>query len=100
MSAPSETAPANEPTIPQLFDLSGKRALITGSSGYLGSAMSRALAEAGATVIATSRDGARARAAAAALPSPTGAKHVGAEIDHMQPDRLEAQLAAAVELAG
>ena len=37
---------------------------------------------------------------AAALPSPTGARHIGAELDHMQPDLLEEQLSAAVELAG
>lgn len=35
----------------ELFSLKGKRALITGASGYLGSAMSMALAEAGAHVI-------------------------------------------------
>jgi NAD(P)-dependent dehydrogenase (short-subunit alcohol dehydrogenase family) len=35
-----------EATIPQLFDLTGKTALISGASGWLGSAMSRALAEA------------------------------------------------------
>ena len=41
-----------------------------------------------------------ARAVAAALPSPGGARHVGAELDQMQPDRLEAQFAAAVDAAG
>ena len=35
-----------EPTIQQLFDLSGKTALVTGASGYLGAAFARALAEA------------------------------------------------------
>src|SRR4051812_3269400 len=44
-----------DPTIPQLFDLTGKVALISGASGYLGTAMSRALAEAGASVVCSSR---------------------------------------------
>ena len=45
-----------EPTIHELFDLSGKVALITGATGFLGSAMSRALSEAGASVVISSRD--------------------------------------------
>jgi NAD(P)-dependent dehydrogenase (short-subunit alcohol dehydrogenase family) len=52
-----------EPTIQELFDLSGKVALITGGTGHLGGAMARALAEAGATVVLTSRDAAKARRA-------------------------------------
>ena len=32
----------HEPTVSSLFNLSGKCALITGASGYLGSAMARA----------------------------------------------------------
>jgi NAD(P)-dependent dehydrogenase (short-subunit alcohol dehydrogenase family) len=46
----------NEPTVSELFDLSGKTALLTGASGWLGRAFAEALAEAGATVVATSRD--------------------------------------------
>jgi len=33
---------SNEPTVQQLFDLSGKTALISGASGYLGGTFSRA----------------------------------------------------------
>lgn len=43
----------------KLFDLSGKTALITGSSGGLGLAMARGLAEAGAAVILNGRDAGR-----------------------------------------
>ena len=44
-----------EPTIQNLFDLTGKVALITGGSGFLGKSFSRALAEAGASVVIASR---------------------------------------------
>ena len=40
MSAPMD----QEPTVQELFDLTDKVALITGATGYLGSAMARALA--------------------------------------------------------
>jgi NAD(P)-dependent dehydrogenase (short-subunit alcohol dehydrogenase family) len=78
-----------EPTVQQLFDLTGKVALITGGTGYLGSAMSRALAEAGASVVISSRDAARARAAAASLPRGGAARHHGVALDHMDPAALQ-----------
>src|SRR5215471_8397525 len=96
----SPKATAAEPTVQQLFDLTGKRALITGSTGHLGSAMARALAEAGASVVATSRSLEHAQAVAAGLPSPTGARHVGIDLDQMQSEQLEARFAAAVDAAG
>ncbi|HTI02174.1 MAG TPA: SDR family oxidoreductase [Acidisoma sp.] len=43
----------------KLFDLSGKTALITGSSGGLGLAMARGLAEAGAAIMLNGRDAGR-----------------------------------------
>src|SRR5579885_3594911 len=72
-----ETHMHGEPTVQQLFDLTGKVALITGGTGYLGSAMARALAEAGARVVLTSRDPHRAAEAARSLPAPAGARHLG-----------------------
>ena len=43
-------------TVSRLFDLSGKAALITGSSDGLGLAMARGLAAAGARIVLNGRD--------------------------------------------
>ena len=50
-----------------LFDLTGRRALVTGSSQGIGMALARGLAAAGAQVVLNGRDEARLDAAAAAL---------------------------------
>ena len=51
----------------KLFDLAGRRALITGSSQGIGLALAHALATAGATVVLNGRDEARVAAAAESL---------------------------------
>lgn len=89
-----------ERTVSELFDLRGKTALISGAGGWLGSAMSRALAEAGANVITTSRDAARARECAAALPADGGQCHHGVALDHLDEDSIEQGFAEALSLAG
>jgi gluconate 5-dehydrogenase len=91
---------SNEPTVQQLFDLSGKTALISGASGYLGGTFSRALAEAGANVICTSRDLGRAEEAAAALPQPGDARHHAVVLDHMDEASLFQGFEDALESAG
>ena len=96
MPTPSST----DKSVQQLFDLAGKTALITGASGHLGSAMARALAEAGASVIASSRDLERAERVAAELPVTGEAAHFGVRLDHMQHDELDEQFAAALALTG
>lgn len=49
------------------IDLSGKVAVVTGGSGYLGTALCRGLLQAGATVVVADRDAERAQASAKAL---------------------------------
>ena len=89
-----------EPAIQQLFDLTGKVVLLTGATGHLGAAMARALAEAGASVLATSRDAKRAAALAASLPQRGSARHFGLALDHQEHDQLELRFAEALALTG
>lgn len=95
-----ESTTAAEPSCEQLFDLRGRVALITGGSGYLGGALSRALAEAGATVVVGSRQQTTARDVAHALPSPFGQTHEGVELNQLEEASLHAGFDAAVQQAG
>jgi len=52
----------------RLFDLSGKRALVTGASQGIGFALAQGLAAAGASVVLNGRNAARLDAAAAQIP--------------------------------
>ncbi len=91
---------SDEPGISDLFDLSDKVAVITGATGHLGRAMARALAEAGASVVVTSRDQARAQAAAGELPPIGKATHHGVGLDYMDPESIEQGVADALKAAG
>jgi gluconate 5-dehydrogenase len=88
-----------EPTMAQLFDLSGRVALVTGGCGHLGSAICRALAEAGASVVVGSRDAARGREFSQTLPRVGTARHHGISLDHMQTDTLPESFRRATLLA-
>ena len=90
----------SEPTVHELFDLTGKVAVVTGGTGWLGGAFCRALAEARASVVISSRDAARAADAAAKLPVHGGAGHHGVEIDHTDPRSIAQGFADAVRAAG
>lgn len=87
-------------TLPELFDLTGKTALITGAGGYLGSAMANALAEAGATVACASRDQDRAHQSASNLPSESGQRHFGVAIDQLDEASMEAGFQATIDRTG
>jgi NAD(P)-dependent dehydrogenase (short-subunit alcohol dehydrogenase family) len=76
-----------------VIDLSGTRALVTGSAGGLGLAVARALADAGARVAVTSRDAERARQTAAAL----GPRAIGLALDVRNEDSVASAIAGAWE---
>ena len=78
--------------------MTGQSVLITGASGFLGGAMSRALAEAGATVVVGSRDALKAQRVAEALPG--DGPHYGVERNHLDEESLNKGFDAAVKAAG
>ncbi len=90
----------SNPTIHELFDLSGRVALISGASGWLGSAMAAALAEAGANVVVASRDAASGKEAAEALSTEKGNRHFSVVLDQLDEASITDGFAEAVALAG
>ena len=52
----------NERHLMDLLSLKDRVAIVTGACGWLGAAMSRGLAEAGARLVVTSREGVKRRA--------------------------------------
>jgi NAD(P)-dependent dehydrogenase (short-subunit alcohol dehydrogenase family) len=83
----------------ELLSLKGKTALITGATGYLGSAMAQALAQAGARVIVSSRRLSDAQRAAEQLPS-VESRHCAVQMDHMDERSIEQGFEAALNQAG
>ncbi len=88
----------SEPTIQELFDLTGRVALVTGASGYLGRSLANALAEAGASVVVSSRDSQRAEEVASSLPGT--APHCPVTLDHKDESSLRAGFENALDRAG
>ena len=84
----------SERSVYDLMDLSGKVAIVTGAAGWLGSAMSRSLAEAGARLVVTSRREDQAVAFAASLP---GDGHLGLGFSQGDTDSIPSFVAEVVE---
>lgn len=72
---PKGTEPVKSPL--ELFDLTGRVALVTGSTRGLGRAIVEGFAGAGASVVVSGRDQARCDEAAAAVRDATGAEAIG-----------------------
>lgn len=75
---------------PELFDLSGRTALVTGGGRGLGLHIARGLAEAGADVFLAGRKLPALSDAAAALARETGRRAVAVEADLGRPESVEA----------
>jgi len=90
----------SEQTVWNLLSLSGKTVLMTGASGYLGTAMARGLAEAGARVIISSRMLERGAAVAECLPRGESGDHFAVELDHLDESSLSRGFSQALEIGG
>ncbi|MCC7353115.1 MAG: SDR family NAD(P)-dependent oxidoreductase, partial [Anaerolineae bacterium] len=78
------------PTVQELYDLTGKVALVTGGARDLGCDMALALAEAGANVAITSRTLENAQKTAQQIAEATGRKVAGFACDVRYEDQVEA----------
>lgn len=92
--------PMSAKTPSELFNLTGKVALVTGGSGYLGRAMCETLALAGASVVVSSRDQDRANSVATRLPAVNESRHFGVQLDHLDENSAADGFDAAVDAAG
>ena len=82
-----------------LFDLTNKTALVTGGTGWLGRAFAEGLAEAGATVVISSRDRSRADQVVSTLSAPQGQRHCATQLDQIDPTSISAGFQLAVDTA-
>ncbi|HMO85328.1 MAG TPA: glucose 1-dehydrogenase [Lacipirellulaceae bacterium] len=85
--------------MPPTFDLSGKHAIVTGASRGLGQTFARALAQAGADVVVTSRDVAALQPFCDEIAA-LGRRAVPLELDLRDHDSIQAMVAAAHSACG
>ena len=83
-----------------LFDLSGRRALVTGSSRGIGAALAAGLAQAGADVVLHGRDDGALERARADLAGRTGTRVHAVAFDVTDPAAVDAGLREAEAAAG
>src|SRR5690606_5491099 len=81
------------PTGAALFDLTGRTALVTGSSQGIGRALAQGLAEAGATVVVHGRDRSKAERAAGEISASTAREAHVAIFDVTDAAAVEAGIA-------
>jgi gluconate 5-dehydrogenase len=79
----------SQPPRNDLFDLTGRTALVTGSSRGIGLALAKGLLQAGARVVIHGRDSARATSTAAQLAEQTGADTMVSTFDITDPSTVE-----------
>ena len=96
----STVQPDEEAHINTLFDLTGRTALVTGASGFLGQSLARALAEAGARVVVSSRKRKKAEKIAALLKGAAQGSHIGIELDQMDETSINAGFDELLDRAG
>ena len=82
-----------------LFDLTGKVAVVTGGNGGLGLGMALGLAGAGASIVVASRNQAKTQEALRAIEA-LGARALGVYLDVLKPDLIEACIQQTVETFG
>ncbi|GHO62517.1 2-deoxy-D-gluconate 3-dehydrogenase [Ktedonobacter sp. SOSP1-85] len=83
-----------------MFKLDGRLALVTGGTRGLGLVMARALAEAGADVVVTSRDQEKAQRGAEALAAATGRRILGLAVDVTDARQIEQMVEAVIAAFG
>src|SRR5712692_407714 len=83
-----------------VFKLDGRVALVTGGNRGLGFAMAKALAEAGADVVVTSRQEKRALESAATLARITGRRTMGLTVDVTDAEQIESMIQSVVKEFG
>lgn len=84
----------------EVFQLDGRVALITGGNRGLGFVMAKALAEAGADVVVTSRQQEKAETSAATITQATGRRALGVAVDVTAADQVEDMVQTVVKEFG